>query len=223
MSERNSSEDSPHVADDLSGSPAGQWATPDSGGRRRSGLWLGVGGVVVAAAVAVVLVLMFVVNPGDGSQAWTLTTPAQAADFPRVKVPALTRIFSGRMSEFKSLTNAKSRVAHISSTVIAVYNMGIPQNGGGIPVVFIGFNGTFAITGIPRMADNPVRGMLKVNAGPHGGTAKCGTYKSVHEMCYWITGTTMGFLLFASTVTDPVNALDVLMIEMRNDLERRSG
>jgi hypothetical protein len=89
--------------------------------RRRTGLWLGVGGAVTVA-VAVALVLIFVVN-GGSSQAWTLTAPTQADGFPQINTAGATGSLDNMASELQSAANRSSDNGHINSTVVAVYNM----------------------------------------------------------------------------------------------------
>lgn len=199
--------------------PAGADAAGPVVRRRRTGLWAGAGGAVVAAAVAVVLVLVFAVNRGSG-QAWTLTAAAQADGFPRVNTAGATGTLDSMASGLQSAANRSSNDGHINSTVVAVYNMNGSQGGADDPVAFIGLNGSFTSTALQQMQSGMGAKMLSVKAGPHGGTAKCGTAASGYEACYWATSTTVGILEFNPIEAEDPNVLDVLMIQMRNDLEK---
>jgi hypothetical protein len=190
--------------------------------RRRTGLWLGIGGAVVAAAVAVVLVLIFAVN-GGSSQAWTLTAPTQADGFPQINTAGATGSLDNMASELQSAANRSSDNGHINSTVVAVYGMNGSQGGADNPVAFIGLNGSFSSTAISSMQTGLGAKMVSVKAGPHGGTANCGTAASGNRACYWASSTTVGILEFNPTETANPNVLDALMIKMRNDVEKPVG
>jgi hypothetical protein len=202
--------------------PAGADAAGPVVRRRRTRLWAGAGGAVVAAAVAVVLVLVFAVNGGSG-QAWTLTAKAQADGFPRVNTTGATGTLDHMASELQSAANRSSDNGHINSTVVAVYNMNGSQGGADNPVAFIGLNGSFSSTAISSMETGLGAKMVSVKAGPHGGTANCGTAASGNRACYWATSTTVGVLEFNPIEAEDPNVLDVLMIQMRNDLEKPVG
>jgi hypothetical protein len=189
--------------------------------RRRTGLWLGAGGAA-AVAVAVVLVLIFVVN-GGSSQAWTLAAPTQVDGFPQINTAGATGSLDNMASELQSAANRSPDNGHINSTVVAIYNMNGSQGGAANPVAFVGLNGSFSSTGISSMQTGLGAKIVSVKAGPHGGTANCGTVASGNRACYWATSTTVGILEFNPTESADPNVLDALMIKMRNDLEKPVG
>ncbi len=199
------------------GPPGGAGSRP----RRRTGLWLGVGGGCVAAAVAAVLIFVFVVHGTSSGKNWTLTAPATAGGLSRNNTPGISSSLGSAMGGVRSQFNQMPNVGQIKSTVEGVYNLG-HASAGAIPhlVVFVGLNGTFndqaVLNGMVAGGDN----LPKVSPGPHGGTAECGTGGSGNEVCFWVTSTTIGFIVVEPNGAEAANALDGLMIHMRTDLEQ---
>jgi hypothetical protein len=184
-------------------------------------LWLGLAGGCVAATVAVVLIFVFVVHGTSSSKSWTLITPATAGGLSRNNTPGISSGLGTAMGGIRSQFNQLPNAGRIKSTVEGVYNLGHGQTGG-IPhlVVFVGLNGTFndqaVLNGMVAGGDN----LPKVSPGPHGGTAECGNGGSDNEVCFWVTKTTIGFIVVEPNGAEAANALDGLMISMRTDLEQ---
>jgi hypothetical protein len=184
-------------------------------------LWLSLGGGCVAVAVAVVLIFVFVANGTSSSKNWTLIAPTRAGGLSRNNTPGISSSLGSAVGGVRSQFNQLPNAGHIKSAVEGVYNLGHGETGG-IPhlVVFVGLNGTFndqaVLNGMAAGGDN----LPRVSPGPHGGTAECGTAGAGNEVCFWVTRTTMGFIVVEPNGAEAASALDGLMISMRTDLEQ---
>jgi hypothetical protein len=193
-------------------------ATPP---RRRTGMWLGIGGAVVAAAVAIALVLFFVL----GNQDWKLSTPQNADGLSRLNNSAISGQLKSAINTVRTQFDKVPDAGKLNSVVDAVYSLGGSQQGSGIPnlVIFVGLNGTFNIDSALKGVMTGSGNLPSVAPGPHGGLAQCGSDGSGDEGCVWATGTTVGIIAIEPNGAEPTGHLDSLMIGMRKDLEQSSN
>jgi hypothetical protein len=180
-----------------------------------------VGGGVVAVVVVVVLVLVFVVKGGNSGQSWTLIAPTQAGGLSRNDSPGVSSVLSSSIGEVRTQFNSMANVGHIKSVVDAVYNLN-GSSSGSIPnlIIYVGLNGTFNSSEFLQNMQAGNDTFPQTSAGPHGGTAGCGVDSSGDEGCFWVTGSTLGFLVVEPNGAEARASLDGLMIKMRGDLEK---
>lgn len=202
-------------------SPGGGTADPLPGKpRRRTGLWLGLGGVVLAAALALVLVLIVFANNASGP-AWRLVAAEKAGGLPRNNNPGVSAALGQSIGTVRAQFDRMPHAGRIGSTVDAVYNLA-PTRVGAIPklVVFVGLNGRFNPQAVVAGMTAGGAMLPTVAPGSHGGIAECGSDSTGSTACFWVTGTTIGFLVVEPNGAEAVSGLDVLMIKIRNSVER---
>jgi hypothetical protein len=193
-------------------------------GRRRGGsndhrLWLGLGGVIVVAAAAIVGVIKFEF-PSHSGPAHTMTTPAKIGAFARTvdlehqaDVAALKQ---------KVISMSSGQASHVVS---AVYESGKASAGNTAQIImFIGghlanADPAASITSFTQQ----FRGATVVTAGALGGKAACvqdGTGSNSVAMCAWFDNDSFGEVV---SPTMNANALASAMQQVRPAVERVSG
>jgi len=181
--------------------------------RRRRPIWLGIiaGFLILGAVIAGVSVYLL-----NKPQKWTLTAPPILAGMSRDTSPTDQLSFNALIARFKSDLTSLPHHGSLKSTVSGIY-----RQSQGHAIGFIGFNGAFNVrVALKTGAGFTVR---KVNPGPHGGTAECGT-DGTNTVCQWSTGTTVGIVVAMPTGlgAGPEKRKDVhrLMLTIRDSVEQ---
>jgi hypothetical protein len=193
-------------------------------GRRRGGsndhrLWLGLGGVIVVAAAAIVGVIKFEF-PSHSGPAHSMTTPAKIGAFARTvdlehqaDVAALKQ---------KVINMSSGQASHVVS---AVYESGKASAGNNAQIImFIGghlanADPAASITSFTQQ----FRGAKVVTAGALGGKAACvqdGTGSSSVAMCAWFDNDSFGEVV---SPTMNATALANAMQTVRPSVEQVTG
>ena len=193
-------------------------------GRRRGGsndhrLWLGLGGVIVIAAAAIVGVIKFEF-PSHSGPVHTMTTPAKIGTFARTvdlehqaDVAALKQ---------KVISMSSGQASHVVS---AVYESGKASAGNTAQIImFIGghlanADPAASITSFTQQ----FRGAKVVTAGALGGKAACvqdGTGSNSVAMCAWFDNDSFGEVV---SPTMNASALASAMQQVRPAVEQVSG
>ncbi|HYX59750.1 MAG TPA: hypothetical protein VE888_12155 [Streptosporangiaceae bacterium] len=193
-------------------------------GRRRGGsndhrLWLGLGGVIVIAAAAIVGVIKFEF-PSHSGPAHTMTTPDKIGTFARTvdlehqaDVAALKQ---------KVISMSSGQASHVVS---AVYESGKASAGNTAQIImFIGghlanADPAASITSFTQQ----FRGAKVVTAGGLGGKAACvqdGTGSNSVAMCAWFDNDSFGEVV---SPTMNASALATAMHQVRPAVEQVSG
>jgi hypothetical protein len=193
-------------------------------GRRRGGsndhrLWLGLGGVIVIAAAAIVGVIKFEF-PSHSGPAHTMTTPDKIGTFARTvdlehqaDVAALKQ---------KVISMSSGQASHVVS---AVYESGKASAGNTAQIImFIGghlanADPAASITSFTQQ----FRGAKVVTAGGLGGKAACvqdGTGSNSVAMCAWFDNDSFGEVV---SPTMNASALATAMQQVRPAVEQVSG
>jgi hypothetical protein len=167
--------------------------------------------VILAAVIAGSSVYLL-----SKSQKWTLTAPQTLLGMTPDTSPTDQLDFNALIARFKSDLTSIPHYGSLKSTVSGIYRLSQRH-----AVGFIGFNGTFHV----RVALKTGSGLTvrKVNPGPHGGTAECGT-DGTSNVCQWSTGTTIGIVVVMPTGlgAGPEKRRDAhsLMIKIRGSVEQ---
>jgi len=193
-------------------------------GRRRGGsndhrLWLGLGGVIVVAAAAIVGVIKFEF-PSHSGPAHTMTTPAKIGAFART----VDLEHQADVAALKQKVIAMSS-GQASNVVSAVYESGKASAGNTAQIImFIGghlanADPAASITSFTQQ----FRGAKVVTAGALGGKAACvqdGTGSNSVAMCAWFDNDSFGEVV---SPTMNASALASAMQQVRPSVERVSG
>jgi hypothetical protein len=193
-------------------------------GRRRGGsndhrLWLGLGGVIVVAAAAIVGVIKFEF-PSHSGPAHTMTTPAKIGTFART----VDLEHQADVAALKQKVIAMSS-GQASNVVSAVYESGKASAGNSTQIImFIGghlanADPAASITSFTQQ----FRGATVVTAGALGGKAACvqdGTGSNSVAMCAWFDNDSFGEVV---SPTMHATALASAMQQVRPSVEQVSG
>jgi hypothetical protein len=193
-------------------------------GRRRSGsndrrLWLGLGGVIVVAAAAIVGVIKFEF-PSHSGPAHTMTTPAKIGAFART----VDLEHQADVAALKQKVIAMSS-GQASNVVSAVYESGKASAGNSTQIImFIGghlanADPAASITSFTQQ----FRGATVVTAGALGGKAACvqdGTGSNSVAMCAFFDNDSFGEVV---SPTMNATALARAMQQVRPSVEQVSG
>ena len=193
-------------------------------GRRRSGsndhrLWLGLGGVIVVAAAAIVGVIKFEF-PSHSGPAHTMTTPAKIGAFERTVDLEHQADVAALKQKVISMSSGQA-----SNVVSAVYESGNSAAGNSTQIImFIGghlanADPAASITSFTQQ----FRGATVVTAGALGGKAACvqdGTGSNSVAMCAWFDNDSFGEVV---SPTMNAKALASAMQQVRPSVERVSG
>ena len=193
-------------------------------GRRRGGsndhrLWLGLGGVIVVAAAAIVGVIKFEF-PSHSGPVHTMTTPAKIGAFART----VDLEHQADVAALKQKVIAMSS-GEASNVVSAVYESGKASAGNTAQIImFIGghlanADPAASITSFTQQ----FRGATVVTAGALGGKAACvqdGTGSNSVAMCAWFDNDSFGEVV---SPTMNATALASAMQQVRPSVERVSG
>ena len=193
-------------------------------GRRRSGsndhrLWLGLGGVIVVAAAAIVGVIKFEF-PSHSGPAHTMTTPDKIGAFARTVDLEHQADVAALRQKVISMSSGQA-----SNVVSAVYESGKASAGNTAQIImFIGghlanADPAASITSFTQQ----FRGAKVVTAGGLGGKAACvqdGTGSNSVAMCAWFDNDSFGEVV---SPTMNANALASAMQQVRPAVERVSG
>jgi len=195
------------------GPPGPGRAYPVPPARRRRRTWLGiiVGFMILAAVIAGISVYLL-----NKAQRWTLTAPRTLVGMSPDASPTDQLGFNALIARFKTDLTSLPHYGSLKSTVSGIYRRGHRHSIG-----FIGFNGTFNVRVVLRTGEGLT--VTKVNPGPHGGTAECGT-DGINTVCQWSTGSTVGIVVAIPTSlgAGPEKRRDVhsLMLKIRDSVER---
>jgi hypothetical protein len=193
-------------------------------GRRRGGsndhrLWLGLGGVIVVAAAAIVGVIKFEF-PSHSGPAHTMTTPAKIGPFARTVDLEHQADVAALKQKVISMSSGQA-----SNVVSAVYESGKASAGNTAQIImFIGghlanADPAASITSFTQQ----FRGATVVTAGALGGKAACvqdGTGSNSVAMCAWFDNDSFGEVV---SPTMNAKALASAMQQVRPSVERVSG
>jgi hypothetical protein len=194
--------------------PPGPGSTyPVPPARKRRPIWLGIiaGFMILAAVIAGVSVYLL-----NKPQKWTLTAPQTLVGISPDTSPTDQLRFNALIARFKSDLTSLPHYGSLKSTVSGIYRQSQRHSVG-----FIGFNGAFNV----RVALKTGAGLTvtKVNPGPHGGTAECGT-DGTNTVCQWSTGTTIGIVVAIPTSLgagqEKRRDVHSLMLKIRDSVER---
>jgi len=193
-------------------------------GRRRSGsndhrLWLGLGGVIVVAAAAIVGVIKFEF-PSHSGPAHTMTTPAKIGTFARTVDLEHQADVAALKQKVISMSSGQA-----SNVVSAVYESGKASAGNTAQIImFIGghlanADPAASITSFTQQ----FRGATVVTAGALGGKAACvqdGTGSNSVAMCAFFDNDSFGEVV---SPTMNATALASAMQQIRPSVEQVSG
>ena len=193
-------------------------------GRRRSGsndhrLWLGLGGVIVIAAAAIVGVIKFEF-PSHSGPVHTMTTPAKIGTFARTV--DLEHEADVNALKQKVISMSAGQASNVKS---AVYESGNSAAGNTAQIImFIGghlanADPAASITSFTQQ----FRGAKVVSAGALGGKAACvqdGTGSNSVAMCAWFDNDSFGEVV---SPTMKATALASAMQKVRPSVEQVSG
>ena len=193
-------------------------------GRRRSGsndhrLWLGLGGVIVVAAAAIVGVIKFEF-PSHSGPVHTMTTPDKIGTFARTVDLEHQADVAALKQKVISMSSGQA-----SNVVSAVYESGKASAGNTAQIImFIGghlanADPAASITSFTQQ----FRGATVVTAGALGGKAACvqdGTGSNSVAMCAWFDNDSFGEVV---SPTMNATALASAMQQVRPSVERVSG
>jgi hypothetical protein len=193
-------------------------------GRRRSGsndhrLWLGLGGVIVVAAAAIVGVIKFEF-PSHSGPVHTMTTPDKIGTFARTVDLEHQADVAALKQKVISMSSGQA-----SNVVSAVYESGKASAGNTAQIImFIGghlanADPAASITSFTQQ----FRGAKVVTAGGLGGKAACvqdGTGSNSVAMCAWFDNDSFGEVV---SPTMNATALASAMQQVRPSVERVSG
>jgi hypothetical protein len=193
-------------------------------GRRRGGsndhrLWLGLGGVIVVAAAAIVGVIKFEF-PAHSGPVHTMTTPDKIGTFARTVDLEHQADVAALKQKVISMSSGQA-----SNVVSAVYESGKASAGNTAQIImFIGghlanADPAASITSFTQQ----FRGAKVVTAGGLGGKAACvqdGTGSNSVAMCAWFDNDSFGEVV---SPTMNANALASAMQQVRPAVERVSG
>jgi hypothetical protein len=203
---------------------AKQAAARKTAGRRRGRsndhrLWLGLGGVIVVAAAAIVGIVKFEF-PSHSGPAHTMTTPAKIGAYTRtVDLEHQADVAALRQKVIKMSSGQASRV------MSAVYESGKSAVGNNAQIImFIGghlanADPAASITSFTQQ----FRGAKVVSAGALGGKAACvqdGTGTNGVSMCAWFDNDSFGEIV---SPTMNATALATAMQTVRPAVEQVSG
>ena len=193
--------------------------------RRRTLAWLGLGGGAVILAVALALSLVLVVFANKASaQSWRLVAVSDAGGLHRNNDPGVSAALGASIGSVKAQFDQMPRVGRIRSTVDGVYDLGHTALGATPKiVVFVGLNGSFNERAVLHGMTAGGRQLPRVAAGAHGGTAEGGADGVGSQVCFWVTGSTIGFLVIQPNGAEATRSLDGLMIRMRDSVEAPAG
>jgi hypothetical protein len=166
-------------------------------GRRRGRsndhrLWLGLGGVVMIAAAAIVGIVKFEFSPSHSGPAHTMATPAKIGSFSRTL--DLEHQADVAALKTKVINMSSGQASHVVS---AVYESGNSAAGNGTQIVmFIGghlanADPAASITSFTQQ----FKGAKVVSPGAGGGRAACvqdGTGANAVAMCAWFDNDSFG-------------------------------
>jgi len=201
---------------------AKQAAAKRRSGRRRGGssdhrLWLGLGGVVVVAAAAIVGIVKFEFPSHAGGPAHTMAAPDKIGTYART-VDLEHQADIGGLRQ-KVIQMSSGQASHV---VTAVYESGNSAAGNNAQIVmFIGGHLANAdpAASIARFIQQ-FKGATVVSAGPQGGKAACvqeGTKANAVGMCAWFDNDSFGEL---SSPTMKATALASVMRRFRPWVEQ---
>jgi len=193
-------------------------------GRRRGGsndrrLWLGLAGVVVIAAVAIVGIIKFEF-PSHSGPAHTMTTPAEIGAYART----VDLEHQADVAALKQKVIAMS-AGQASHVVSAVYESGKASAGNTTQIImFIGGHLANADPGASVTSfTQQFRGAQVVSAGALGGNAACvqdGTGVNSVAMCAWFDNDSFGEVVSPTMNAD---ALASSMRTVRSSVELRAA
>jgi hypothetical protein len=179
--------------------------------------------VILALALALSLVLVVFANRAS-AQAWTLVAVNDAGGLHRNNDPGVSAALGASIDSVKAQFNHMPHVGRIRSTVDGVYNLGhAPLGASPKIVVFVGLNGSFNQQAVLHGMTAGGEHLPRVAAGAHGGTAECGSDGAGNEACFWVTSSTIGFLVLEPNGAEAARNLDGLMIRMRDSIESPAG
>jgi hypothetical protein len=201
---------------------AKQAAAKRRSGRRRGGsndhrLWLGLGGVVVVAAAAIVGIVKFEFPSQAGGPAHTMAAPDKIGTYARTV--GLEHAADVAALREKVIQMSSGQASHVVS---AVYESGNSAAGNNAQIVmFIGGHLANAdpAASIGRFTQQ-FRGAKVVSAGPQGGKAACvqeGAKANAVGMCVWFDNDSFGEL---SSPTMSATALASVMRAFRPSVEQ---
>jgi hypothetical protein len=160
---------------------------------------------------------------------WQLVAPVQAAGLPLDQFAETTGAYAQYRPTMPGVNQELGSAGHATSVAYGIYLFkATPPNQAPQLVILAGYNGTFNPSALIAKASSHTTRVkvATVDAGPHGGSAFCGTSgagASTTGICFWATPTTYAVLLETGTGAKAVAGLPALMVKMRADVEVRAG
>jgi hypothetical protein len=160
---------------------------------------------------------------------WRLVAPVQAAGLPLDRSAETTGANSQYQPTMSGVNQQLGSAGHATSVTYGIYLLrATPPGQAPQLVLFAGYNGTFNPPALMAKASSHTATVkvTTVAAGPHGGSAFCGTSgtgASASGVCFWVTPTTYAVVLEKGTGAQAVSGMPALMVKMRADVEVRSG
>ncbi|HLH59439.1 MAG TPA: hypothetical protein VKV33_09850 [Streptosporangiaceae bacterium] len=196
-------------------------AKPIGRRRGRSGdrrLWLALGGVMAAAVVAIVAIVLVGFKSGPGGPAHTLTTPSKLGSF--VRRPALEQQMNVGQLRSDVVNMSSGQAKHV---VEAVYENGTSTSGQTPQIIlFIGGNlANASPTASVKSFTQKFKGAKVTSAGTLGGEAACVNATASEPgsvaMCAWFDNDSFGEVV---SPTMNAAALGSTMRTIRPDVEK---
>jgi hypothetical protein len=159
---------------------------------------------------------------------WQLVAPVQAAGLPLDQNAESSAAYGQYQPTVSGANEDLQSAGHATSGVFAIYELkAAPPNQAPQLVILAGYNGTFDPSAVLAKAESHAKGtkVATAAAGPHGGSAFCGTSgagASASGVCFWVTPTTYAVVTEIGAGAKTVSGLPALMVKMRADVEVRA-
>jgi hypothetical protein len=158
---------------------------------------------------------------------WKLVVPTEAGGLPLDESAVQSGAYDQYAPSVSGVNKQLRSAGHARSEVFGIYDLK-PGGGNRAPqvVIFAGYTGTFNPQAVVGTTESWLAGakVTTDTAGPHGGSAICGSSGTGAEgVCVWVTGTTYALLLETGTGARAVSSMPGLLVRMRGDVEVTPG